>query len=272
MKRTILPFLGLATLSFTLRTHTPVAEYFTPESDEIAPCPFPARPHDWDSVYMSAWPQNWFTGADPWKGAGKTNELQYIMSYYEMRYNLSGMLHMFKKTGDTKFLEEYVGQANIAFTPTYFKDGTNGCDDGFLGWGMERPSVLSPVTRFPDYLGVRLQADTWYDIRVSVRDTVISGAKKTRIGVLFDGRTFDYTYDAGIYPAGTVALLSGWSSTRFRHLAVRDLLTGRYYYQLDSSRATFRSDWSRVRNADTAGYPEDTGRWRVDPNSGDVVC
>jgi hypothetical protein len=270
--RIALSLIGLATLSFVLRTHAPPPGYFSPGSGGVQPCPFPARPYDWDSVYMSSWPRNWFNDPDPWGGAGKTDELQYIMSYYEMRYNLSGMLHMYKKTGDTKFLDEYARQAPVAFTPQYFRDGTNGCGDGFLGWGMNRPSVLSPYTRFPDYLGEPMKADTWYDVRVSVRDTVIAGAKKTRIAVLFDNRPFTYTYDAGVYPAGTIALLSGWSSTRFRHVAVRDLRTGTSVYRLDSSRATFGGDWSRVRNADTARYPEDTGRWSVDTKTGDIVC
>lgn len=224
----------------------------------------PAQPLDWYNVYMHvapAYPRNYFTTPSP---PIDMNELQYTMAYEHGRYNLSSILFMYKATKNASFLQEFADQAATTFSSTYFQDGDNGANDGFLGWGMRRKSN-------PIYLREPFTQNSWHHIKIRVQDTTIQGTLRTRIQTTFNNQFFEgwltntYGFD------GTIALLSGWSKSAYKNVIVRDLSSGQTYYDLNSSLGTFATDWNPMVSF-VAGEESYTAPWVLDVPSGEIRC
>jgi hypothetical protein len=159
-------------------------------SGEPAEAEWPQNPLDWYHVYMVGYrpptdppyPRNFFTNTppiDPNVVGG-----QFELAYEHGRYNLSSILFMYNATKDVAYLEEFASQATQTFSSTWFRDGDNGCEDGFLGWGMR---LLSG----PVYLGETVDQNTWHHMKVRVQDTIIQGMMRTRMRTWFNGRFFE---------------------------------------------------------------------------------
>lgn len=120
-------------------------------------------------------------------------------------------------------------------------------------------------------------------MRVEIKDTIVGGVARTILRTLFDNTTVFETFYAQssrnpdnvvsvpyVYDhPGTIALLSGWASTKYRNVVVRDLNQNTIFYNLNSSIGTFNSDWLRVRNPD---HSIDTGEWFLNQSTGEVSC
>jgi len=262
-----------------MQTHL-LAQYEVPFGEGVILLPaqdpppvlqWPTQPYDWNSIYLSgepAFPPNPYPRS-AWPDVHLI-EAQYEMAYDQMRYNLSSILYMYKTTKLQSYLTEFVSQANTAFQAPYYVDGDNGCADGFLGWGNYRAGVYQGGK----WLGENLQQNTWYSMTVEVKDTTFNGTQSTRLrtwfnnGVLFE--TFYHSSLPLVYNhSGTIAILAGWSSTKFRNIVVRDLDQDGEFYNLNSSLATFDSDWLRVWNP---AHPIDTGEWFLDFYTGVISC
>lgn len=148
---------------------------------------------------------------------------------------------------------------NIAAQP-------NGLDDGFRGWANARFTsnwvIPTPIVQ-----------SAWYNVRVLVTDNGAGGTgRRTRVRVWVwqppntppATPVYDEWYNPWRstrlqnsgqdvanerFPFGTIALLSGWSDTRFADLEVHDItdpMNPVLRYTAVARSATFFSDWRPV--------------------------
>lgn len=239
--RCVMLFLGVSLFmpqSFLSQYQNPLDEgvVILPAPNPPPTLQWPTQPYDWDASYRSGDrsfpPEPYPRSAWP---TIRLIEAQYDMAYAQMRYNLSSILWMYKTRKDVSYLTEFVNQTNPAFQAPYFVDGDNGCADGFYGWGNKRAGVYEGGK----WVGGNLQRNTWYSMRVEIKDTSLNGIPSTRLRTLFNNSMVFETFyhwsrwDVGsnswednpiVYNhSGTISLLGGWSSTKFRNIVVRDL-------------------------------------------------
>lgn len=204
-------------------------------------------PYDWYQEYNTRFPSSPFDPANNPPLPNAENH-QTFMAYDVGRYSIPAAVYMYQATKDTHYLEAAREQINSMFSPSYFQDGTNGANDGFLGWRFSRSDGINHVTG-------GIPKNVWQHTHVRVEDL---NATQTKVSLTINGQTFQETTNA-YYDSGTIALLSGWAKTSFKNIVIRDL-RGAVLYNLNSEGGSFANDWERVSNPSSAN---DTGLWSI---------
>lgn len=188
--------------------------------------------------------------------------------------------------------------ANIASDP-------NGLQDGYRGWANR----TSPGTSFTSnrVIGESIDQNVWYDIRIQVTDSTDENNPPIRVGTRVEvwvSRTGAQPPTEPVYsemynprasprelinnvdatnerfPFGTIALLSGWSDTRFKDIVVTDIRVRNQpvtVYRSSDRLLTFLSDWAPVVDTMVAAADNITAdylhsNWTVDTQSGEIRC
>jgi hypothetical protein len=161
---------------------------FQPRATIVSPS---ATPFDWNVQYGVHYPE------DPITLFAGTSYPQYYLGYYCGRYSLPGFVYLYKVTHNTSYLYTARDQINQLFSPTLFQDGTNGADDGFMGWKNEREDGLVSIAG-------GIQKNVWTHFKIHL-ETV--GGSSTRFTLTINSQDITETANF-LYPSGTIALLS----------------------------------------------------------------
>ncbi len=215
--------------------------------------------------------------------------LQYNwIGYNYGRYMMLGWLQMYEVTRDQVYLNRFTELADRMFIQsTYFRDvglcaqsavndpnGANGHQDGYLGWGNRERLYTKKALSIP------VTQHTQYHCRMRIEDVTVNGLVRHQIRFWVNGtleyeeeydpfRTTDFS-PIGVFSNGTIALLSGWSETRFWNVVVRQNTGSGWttFYNLNNSLQTFPTDWQRVA---VSGQPSYTAEWSLNDNH-EIYC
>lgn len=209
-------------------------------------------PYDWDHEYRTRILHSPFDFAP----SPSADNHQTFMAYDVGRYSVPAAVYMYRTSRDTSFMEKARDQIRDMFGPNYFQDGTNGANDGFLGWKFKRGEAIN-------FVPGGIPRNQWQTAKIKVEDL---NATQSRVSVTVNGQTFQETTTSS-YNSGTVALLSGWAKTSFRNIVIRDP-NGTILYDLNREGGTFNADWARVANPSS---PNDTAYWTIQRTRDDVA-